>query len=136
MMKNLVLPAIVAGIALLALSFAALYGSVILVPGLADEYYNPIFSNDPGRNLLFFVHPFILSAALAWFWNRFKGAISGSWLVRSLELGLVYGVVAVLPTMWMTFSAIEVSMPLVLSWVGYGIVQAAVAGLVFAKMNP
>jgi hypothetical protein len=135
-MKNLLLPAVIAGVVLLLLSFAALYGMIYLLPGLAEEYYNPVFNTDARRNLLFFVHPFILSFALAWFWNRFKGAIEGAWLVRSLELGLVYGVVAVLPTMWMTFSAIEVSIPLVLSWVGYGILQAAVAGLVFSKMNP
>ncbi|MBK8655649.1 MAG: hypothetical protein KBG02_10935 [Haliscomenobacter sp.] len=135
-MKNLVLPAVVAGILLLALSFGALYGMIFLLPDLAEQYYNPVFNTDSGRNALFFVHPFVLSFALAWFWNRFKGVINGSWLVRGLELGLIYGIVATLPSMWVTFSAIEVSLPIVASWLVYGIVQAAVAGLVFAKMNP
>jgi hypothetical protein len=44
--------------------------------------------------------------------------------------------VAMLPVLWLTFSAIDISAIMVLSWLGYGILQAFVAGLIFATLNP
>ena len=107
-MRNHIIPAIVGGIVLLILSIATLYGLVALFPGLAQEYYDPIFRAEDDRNWMFYAHPFILCFALAWFWDRFKDGIRGSWILRGLELGLVYVIVATIPTMWITFSAIDV----------------------------
>ena len=56
--------------------------------------------------------------------------------MRSIEVAFVYGIVALLPILWLTFSAIDVSLEMVLTWFIYGIVQAFVAGIVFAKLNP
>ena len=136
MTKRILIPGLIAGVVLLALSFAMLFGAVKLFPNVAVEYYNPVFRSGDERNILFFIHPFILSLALAWFWDRFKGLFTGSLLVRDLELGLVYTLVATLPAMWITFSAIDVSLTMVLTWLLYGFIQAAVAGLIFARMNP
>jgi hypothetical protein len=36
----------------------------------------------------------------------------------------------------LTFSAIDISFLMVFTWLIYGIIQAFVAGLIFAKMNP
>lgn len=135
-MKKILIPGLVAGVVLLILSYAVLHLSVRLVPGLMEQYYNPIFQSSGERDLLFFAHPFVLSFALAWFWERFKGQFSGAFLLRGLEMGLVYGIIATLPSMWITFSAIDVTLPMVLSWLVYGIFQASVAGIVFARMNP
>ena len=136
MSKKILLPALIAGVVLLVLSFAMLYGAVYLFPNVSDEYYNPVFRSGGERNVLFFIHPFILSLALSWFWDRFKGQFKGSLIVRDLELGLVYTLVATLPAMWITFSAIDVSITMILTWLLYGFIQAAVAGVVFARMNP
>jgi hypothetical protein len=38
--------------------------------------------------------------------------------------------------MWITFSAISVSILMVVSWLVYGWIQATVAGLIFSRMNP
>jgi hypothetical protein len=135
-MKKILIPGLVAGVALLILSYAVLHLSVRIAPGLMEQYYNPVFQSGEERALLFYAHPFVLSFALAWFWDRFKGMFSGAALLRGLEMGLVYGIIATLPSMWITFSAIDVTLPMVLSWLVYGIFQAAVAGMVFARMNP
>lgn len=136
-MKKLIYPGFVAGVVLLVLSIVVLYGSVYIFPQIAEQYYNPIFSDAGGkRNFLFYVHPFILSFALAWFWDRFKGDFKGIFVIRGLELGLVYAVIAILPSMVMIFSAIKVSVGMVATWTVYGIMQGVVAGLVFAKTNP
>jgi len=49
---------------------------------------------------------------------------------------LVYSIVALLPILWLTFSAIDVSLKMIITWFIYGLVQAFAAGIVFAKLNP
>lgn len=51
-------------------------------------------------------------------------------------MGLVYGLIATLPAMWMVFSAIDVSLNIVVTWVLYGVFQAVVVGVIFAKISP
>lgn len=135
-MKKVILPGIIAGFVLLAFSYLALFLLVKFLPSLAEQYYNPVFSQEGDKTILYFLHPFVLSFALAWFWERFKGQFEGSWLLRGLELGVVYGVVASLPAMWITFSSLALSFQLVGSWFAYSMVQAAVVGVIYAKMNP
>ncbi len=135
-MKKVIIPGLIAGFTLLAFSYIALYLLVQFMPSLAEQYYNPAFSLEGNKTILYFLHPFILSFALAWFWERFKGQFNGSSLLRGLELGLVYGIVATLPSMWITFSSLALSFTLVGSWFVYGIIQASLVGLIYAKMNP
>ncbi len=136
-MHKIVLSALLSGAILLALAFGLIYLSITFFPSVVEEYYNPtLFWPGEERAVLFFLHPFILSFALAWFWNRFRHEFKGVPLLRGLELGLVYGVVATLPSMWITFSAIAVSFSMVLTWFLYGLLQATVAGIVFAHTNP
>lgn len=135
-MKKILTSGLLAGVVLLVLSLGILYFIARMLPDLAEEYYSPTFRNTGDRDLLFYIHPFILGLALAWFWERFKGQFKGAWLLRGLEMGFVYAIVATLPTMWITFSAIDVSLNMVLTWLLYGLAQAAIAGLIFAKMNP
>lgn len=136
MTKKILLPGAVAGAVLLALSFAMIYGAVYLFPNLSDQYWGPVFRESTKYDWLFYVHPFVLSFALAWFWERFKGSFTGSWIVRDLELGVVYTLVATLPAMLITFSRLEITLLIVLTWLAYGFVQSLVAGLIFARMNP
>ena len=96
-MKKIVFPGLVAGVVLLIISYAGLYLSIQFFPKLVEEFYNPIFYPGEDRPLLYFIHPFVLSFALAWFWERFKEMFKGSFVVRGFELGIVYGVVATLP---------------------------------------
>ncbi|MCB9294022.1 MAG: hypothetical protein H6559_13015 [Lewinellaceae bacterium] len=135
-MKPVLLSGLGAGIVLLGLSYFILYVTINFFPGLVEEYYNPIFWPGNDRALLFFVHPFVLSFALAWFWSRFKAQLPGYWLLRGLKFGLAYALLATLPSMWITFSAITVSLGMVFTWFAYGLLQAVVCGWVFARMNP
>lgn len=135
-MKRFLIKGIVAGAVLLAISYAALYLMVMLFPGLAEQYYNPVFSLDGENAWLFFAHPFILSFALAWFWRRFKSLFHGPAWWRGFEMGLVYGLIATLPSMWMLYSAMSISFGMVMSWFLYGVFQAVVVGIIFAKLSP
>ncbi len=135
-MQKFLIKGIVAGVLLLLMSFAALYFVVTFLPGIAEEYYNPIFSLEGEKTYLYFLHPFMLSFALAWFWKRFKTLFKGPFWLRGMEMGLVYGLIATLPSMWMTFSALAVSLPIVFTWLLYGVFQAVVVGIIYAKISP
>lgn len=134
--KKVLISGIICGALLLILSFAVLYLTINLFPALAEEYYNPVFWPGNDRALLYFLHPFVLSIALAWVWHRFKSILTGNWLMRGLEFGLIYLLIGTIPSMWLTFSAINVSFSMVFSWVLYGLLQAIICGLIFSKLNP
>lgn len=135
-MKKIFISGIIAGLVLLALSFVALYLTIYLFPGLAEEYYSPTYRDGSERLWMFFLHPFIMAITFSWFWDKFKSNIQGSVIYRGLWVGLIYGAVALLPAMWLTFSSLNVSLGMVISWYSYGLFQACVAGLIFAKTNP
>lgn len=135
-MKKAIIASIVAGVILLLVSLAMTYGSIAFLPGLTEEYFSPVFRPSGSLDWMFYVHPFIVSIALKWFWERYKSEFKGPLVVRAIEVALVYGIVALLPVLWMTFSAIDVSLRMIMTWFGYGFTQAFFAGLIFAKLNP
>lgn len=136
-MKKSALPILIAGFLVLLVSLTLLYSLIYFLPAVMEEYYNPVFrSSSFQTDLLFYGHPFVLSLSLYWFWDRFKTFFNGSFVWRAFEIALAYGIIAMLPVLWLTFSAINISYLMVGSWLIYGISQAFVAGMVFAKMNP
>jgi hypothetical protein len=135
-MKKIIYPGFVAGIVLSILSYGSLYLGIRFFPSFFVDYNNPLFDSHGDRDILFYTHAFVISFALSWFWDRFKKLFAGSFLLRGLEFGFVYAVVALLPVMWITFSAMDVTVTMVVSWLLYGLVQSIIAGIVFAKLNP
>ncbi len=135
-MKKIIFPGIIAGIVLLIFSVAGLYATIHFLPSVAVQYFDPEFETQSSRYLIYYLHPFVISLALSWFWSRFKSALKGSFITRGIEFGLAYTVVAIAPMMLMIYSAMNVSLLMVLTWVVHGLLQGIVAGLVLEKMNP
>ncbi|RKR83587.1 hypothetical protein BDD43_3797 [Mucilaginibacter gracilis] len=135
-MKKVLTSALIAGCILFMLSYGGLFFAVKFFPQFFVEYNSPLFNSTGSRDVLFYLHPFIISFALSWFWERFKGMFKGAILLRGLEFGLVYSVIALLPVMWISFSALDITITMVLSWFAYGLGQALIAGVVFARINP
>lgn len=135
-MKKIIFPGLIVGAILFILSYGSLYLGIRLFPSLFLDYNNPLFNSDGKRDVLFYMHAFVISFALSWFWARFKGLFNGSFILRGLEFGSVYALVALLPVMWITFSAMDITELMVLSWFLYGFAQAIIAGILFAKFNP
>jgi hypothetical protein len=134
-MKKIISSGLVASAALLAFAFVSLKLTPLLFPNIAEQYYSPTFINESGRNAFYYVHPIILAFSLAWFWNRFKDILNGNYLLKGLELGFVYLMIATLPGMVMIFSAIDVPTSLIVTWLVYGFLQATIAGIIFARMH-
>ena len=135
-MKKLIASVLISSIILLLLSFGMLYISIHFFPDLTSEYLSPVFRSAGKIDWMYFAHPFVLSIALKWFWERYKNILTGNVFIKALEVALVYGVVALIPVLWITFSAIDVSMKMISTWLLYGFIQSFAAGLVFAKLNP
>jgi hypothetical protein len=134
-MKKVLTSGLVASIVLLAFAFLCLQLTPILLPAVALEYFNPVFVDDESRQIFYFVHPVILAFALAWFWNRFKDLFVGNLFFRGLEFGFVYVIIATLPIMVLIFSALDISLAVIATWLIYGFFQATIAGLIFARMH-
>ncbi len=135
-MKKVLVTGLIAGIVLFIISYGMLFLAIQFLPELFVDYINPLFNSDGSRDMLFYLHAFIISLALSWFWERFKGVFNGPSLLRGLEFGFIYALVALLPVMWITFSAMDITVLMVASWFFYGFLQAVVAGVLFAKINP
>jgi hypothetical protein len=135
-MKKIIITGLVAGAALLILSVLGLFVTIWVFPTIASQYYDPAFDMQSSRIMIYFIHPFIISLALSWFWQRFKGALAGSFLTRGIEFGSIYTLVATLPMMWMIYSAMSISLEMVATWFVFGWLQGVIAGLIFEKMNP
>jgi hypothetical protein len=135
-MKKVIIAGLIAGCILFVLSYGGLFLAIRFFPKLFLAYNNPLFNSDGSRDLLFYLHAFIISFALSWFWDRFKSLFKGPSLIRGIEFGLVYSIIALVPVMWISFSALDITVAMVVSWLIYGLLQAMVAGVVFARINP
>lgn len=135
-MKKAIVATIISGVVLLLLSIAMTFSSIYLFPNLTEEYFSPVFRMSGNLDWMFYTHPFIVSIALKWFWEKYKTSFKGSLLIRAIDVALVYSIIALLPVLWLTFSAIEVSFAMIATWFFYGFIQAFVAGMVFGKLNP
>jgi hypothetical protein len=135
-MKKIIIAGLVAGVVLLLLSLLGLYATIWVFPRIAMEYFNSSFDTQADRVMIYYLHPFIISMALSWFWSRFKGVLSGSFLTRGIEFGVIYAVIAILPMMWLIYSAMNISLPMVATWSLLGLLQGVLSGFIFEKMNP
>lgn len=135
-MKKHLVAAAISSVILVAFAYIALLLLPVVFPGLAESYYEPTFRAGSTEEILFFVHPVILSFLLSWFWYRFKGQFDGSFVFRGVELGAVYGLIAIVPAMMINYSVLNITLPLVMAWLAYGILQGIIAGVIFAKIDP
>ena len=135
-MKKVLKAGLISGVILFVVSYGGLYLTIKFFPNFFVEYNNPLFNSDGSRDTLFYLHAFIISLALSWFWERFKTLFQGPAILRGIEFGSVYALVALLPVMWITFSSLDITMLMVVSWFLYGLFQAVLAGIIFAKINP
>jgi len=126
----------IAGVLLFIISYGGLFLSIQFFPSFFIEYNNPLFNSDGSRDVFFYSHAFVISFSLSWFWERFKTLFKGNFIVRGIEFGLIYAVIALLPVMWITYSAMDVTLVMIASWFVYGTIQAMVSGILFAKINP
>ncbi|MBC7885636.1 MAG: hypothetical protein H7X99_09185 [Saprospiraceae bacterium] len=127
--------ALFGGAGIFILSFGFLYLSFNVYPVFYETYLDGMFNAGGGRDAYFYLHPFILAGGLAVLWYRFRRYLTGNIFLQGIEFGLMYGIIALIPILWITFSAINITTLTVFSWLVYGTVQAGIAGVIFAWLN-
>ena len=134
-MKKKVFLGLISGVVLLLLSVLGLFCILWLFPDMAMEYFGPAFIDQKQRNLLYYVQPFVMGPCLLWLWFKLGDMVKGRILVNSLKFGLFYMTVASLPYMLLIYSAMDVSLPVILSWLLFGFAEAFVCAVVFSKVD-
>ncbi|HZX58531.1 MAG TPA: hypothetical protein VFE54_07385 [Mucilaginibacter sp.] len=135
-MKRIFVSGIIAGFTLLIFCIIGLYLASWLFPEMAKRFYSPVLNANAGRIIIYSVHPMITGLALSWFWSRFKQSLTGSFISRGIEFGLIYALIAIVPVLWLVYSPLNASFTMVAGWFGFWVFQGLVAGLVFEKTNP
>lgn len=136
MAKKIILPGIIAGVAILIAGLAVSY-LFMAFPAVSVDYQNVALMRswqDPTMSL-FFLYPFILSMILSWVWNRSKSLFSGGWAGRGAKFGLVIWIISTVPGMFISYVSFPISLLTVISWTVGGLVNGIICGLIFSKMN-
>jgi hypothetical protein len=53
------------------------------------------------RDIFFYIHPLILAGGLSILWFRFRKYLTGNIIMQGLEFGLIYGIVALGPIIFL-----------------------------------
>lgn len=133
---KLIRNAIIVGVVLTIFSYLSILLLLKVFPAIFEDYYNPIFISSGLRDLLFYLHGFVLALALAWIWHKTKSLYHGAALIRAFEFGFMYTLTAFIPIFWITLSAMDLSLSMIVSWIIYGAIQTIIAGFIFAKIDP
>lgn len=130
-MKRILLPGLLAGLAMAVLGFLLNFVFAWIFPTFQAIYTdtNIFLPMDGGRGLLFFVYPFVLGIGLAWLYallsKESKNAFAFAW---------IYFVIAALPAFFINVGSFNVPVMMVLTWTIMSYLNGLVAGLLFSKM--
>ena len=136
-MKKIVIPAIIAMVAVFATGMLFGYLFDFLIPSLKAQYENStIFRSwsDP-LMMIYFIYPLLISLALAWIWDKVKSILQGNYMRRVLNFTGMFFLVSVIPGMIMSLSSFKISVVMVITWTISSYFQVLVATLIFGKMN-
>jgi hypothetical protein len=133
--KEILINTLGAGTSIFLVSNAILFIGIGYFPEFFVNYLSPEFNSEGDRDFLFYAHPFVLAHSLSILWNRFQKYFSGNIFKTGFEFGVLYAVIALVPILWITYAAMEVSLPMVLSWLFYGLIQSVVAGVVLSFLR-
>ncbi|MFZ1751825.1 MAG: hypothetical protein WAU01_16620 [Saprospiraceae bacterium] len=133
--KEILKNGLISGIVILIVSNGGLFVAIRLFPDFFIDYISPVFNSDGSRDTLFYLHPFVLATSLAVFWNRFRKYFTGNILKIGVEFGVLYAFVALLPILWITYAAMDISFQMIATWMIYGLFQTTVAGITFGWLQ-
>lgn len=138
MLKKVLYPGIVAGLAVLVIGILHSLLVSYAFPSLGQEYANTAIFRpfDDPLMILFYIHPFVLGLIIAWVWDMVKTHFKTDPWHRGFNFGAYFGVVTLIPGMLITYSSMQVSLTMIITWTAAGFLNAIVAGIILAKLNP
>jgi len=134
-MKKVILFGLLAGLVMLVVSLVLGPLFNLIFPSLAAEYNNTnLFRpwSDPIMYLML-VEPFILGIILAWIFSVTKNLFKTEKVWgKGIYFGLCYWVITI-PGMVMSYSSFPISLLMIITWSISILIQAIVAGLIYAR---
>ncbi len=134
-MNAIIKQGLIIGLADLIVSLVFNFGVNFAIPSLALEYQSGLFRpwSDP-LMMAFFLSPFILGFALAYFWMVFGKHIEGKTpSEKAINFTKFYFLIATIPGMFISLTSFKVSYLMIGSWTLLGLIEAYVAGWLLAK---
>jgi len=128
---------VVSVVTMIATSIALGFIFNAIFPSVKVEYENQSLYRpweDP-LMYLYFLQPFVLTAALIWGWNKIKGLFNGTIAQKAFNLSLIYFFVAIVPAMLMTVSSFKISVLAIVTWTISAFFQAYFPSLIFIRMS-
>jgi len=136
-MKKIVVPGLVAGLAILIVGLIVGQIFNVAFPSIMAEYQNTSLYRpfDDPLMITYWPQPFILGVILAWIWNMTKMLLPGDKACpRGCRFGLIYWAVTI-PGMIMSYASFPISVLMVFSWSITILAQSLTAGFILALMN-
>ena len=136
-MKRIVLTGLLAGLVMLAVNMVLGFIFNYIFPTLSVEYSNPylFIPWSHVRMQLMFLHPFLVGIILAFVWKWVKGIVPGiTAMEKGIRFGIAYWVICSIPGMFISYTCFPLSFTMIMSWTISCLVQAILAGMIYARM--
>lgn len=128
---------LIAGVAAFIISMGVNFLLEAIIPGLAKEYQNPALFRawtDP-LMMAYFAYPFIFGIVASYLWTIVHKQFTGDAANKAWQFTKLYVIIATIPGMFVSYTSFQISLFMVLSWTLVGLLNAFVAGFIFAKVK-
>lgn len=137
MFKKVVVPGVLAGLAMVVAGMALSSGFMALLPDLQVEYENTNLFRAPSDPMMmfYFVQPFVTGLVMAWIWEKTKGLFPvDSPVGNGFRFAVIYWVFS-LGGMVISYSSFPVSVTMIVTWYLSILFQGILAGVLLTKLN-
>jgi len=131
-MKHFAVRGILAGVPMLIVGIFFMWLTNTLIPSVAAEYQNTaiFYPMTDWHWQSMPLYYFVLGTALSWVWEKVRILN-----LSPLHFALGYWIVASVPGMFITFLSFNISIAMILVWLGGMIIDGVLAGYAFRMMD-
>jgi hypothetical protein len=134
--SNFIKPGLMVGLVMLVVMLLVSYGFSFIFPQILQEYSTQMYrSYEEPIMMLFFLYPFILGIIISWIWMKTSIIMKGDDLTKAVNFTLVYILVAQIPGMFVTYTTMNVSLLMIMSWMLGNTLQVLFATIILSKMT-
>lgn len=128
---------ILAGLLILILGILVNWLISLVVPTLSLEFQNTAVFRPWADPLMmaYYLYPFILGVVLAYLWDLLGNKVKETGATKAFNFAKIYFIIATIPGMYISYTSMQISFVMILSWTVTGFLQAFVAGLVFTRVK-
>lgn len=133
---NFIKPGLAAGLVMLVAMIIVSYGFSMVFPQIQQEYSTQMYrsAEDP-LMLVFLLYPFVLGLIMSWIWDKTSLIMKGDNLTKVVNFTLAYFVITQIPGMFVTYTSMNVTLLMIMSWMFSNVIQVLFGSYLISKMN-